>query len=121
MGTQRDLGVSPEIPLGVCPSFLSISNGECAWIFYQYTACTLLLLYLQDVGIVPKAVQLVNRNRTGAGQKQKLPAAGGSPTAPSHHPRPVVLLLLLSYVASRASPAGACAPKLPLLAGILKP
>ena len=90
--------------------------------FYRYTACTLLFTLFTRCGDSTQGCAASKlRNGTGAGQKQKLPAAGGSPTAPSHHPRPPLLLLPLSCVACRASPPGACAPKLPLLAGILKP
>lgn len=41
---DSDVDVSPEIPLGVRPSFLPTSNGEHAWrgrMSYRYTAYTL--------------------------------------------------------------------------------
>ena len=90
---DSDVDVSPEILLGVRPSFLATSNGEHAWrgrMFYRYTACTLLLLYLQ-IGVgygegTQGHATSKPRNKTGAGQEWKLPPPGNSPTARSHHP-----------------------------------
>lgn len=75
MGTLINVDVSPEKPLDVCPSFLSTSNGECAWhgsMFYWYMALMLSQSHLQIQGTgreVPEAKQPVGqgirKDRTG--------------------------------------------------------
>lgn len=111
--------ISPEKPLGVCPSVSSTSDGEragCGRMCYWSTARKLELSYSQMGGGWRRELKAMHLKSGGTRQGRDRNRSL-SPVAPPQHPYLWVLLLWLPHSAVWGLPVWAWAPKLPLASG----